>query len=123
MSRIKLVQGDTRPPVYIQLTDPSGPLDVSNAEVHMKFRSSLNEDVLQDIIGVQLPGTLESDGTTVDLGQYPAAGSGGRVRFDFPLGSLDVAAGDYVGEIEVQYSGGGIMTPFPKLQFRLRADF
>lgn len=124
MGRLRLTQGDTRPPLYIHLTKADGSvLDVSTAQaVYLKFRAAGSDTILTQITGVLLPGTLEADGVTVDETVYPTAGSGGRVRFDFPEGSLDVSPGFYEGEVEIVYSATLIQSPYDRLQFVLRED-
>jgi hypothetical protein len=119
-SRLKLVQGDTRPPVYTHLTDAQGVIDVSGATVRLKFREAGTTVVLQNLVGTLLPGTVEVDGHTPDLSQYPTPGSGGRVKFAFPNGALDIDPGYYEGEIEITYADGSIQTVYHKLKFILR---
>lgn len=121
--RIKLVAGDTRPPLYVHLTDVLGPIDVSSATVRMKFREAGTVTILQSITGTLLAGTVEADGVTPDLSQYPVAGSGGRVKFTFPDGSLNIAPGYYEGEIEITFADLSIQTVYYKLKFNVRGEF
>lgn len=123
MTRIHLVQGDTRPPIYVHLSTAAGPINVSSATVRLKFRARGDDNILFAVDGVKLTGTLQEDGITVDDSQYPVAGSGGRVRFDFPVGSLDVDPGHYEGEIEVDYGATNVFTPYTRLKFLVREDF
>ena len=123
MSRLKLIVGDTRPLIYTQLKDVLGVIDVSNATVVMKFRASDSQMLLQTITGTLLPGSVQEDGRTPDLSQYPVAGSGGRVQFGFPPGALDVAPGYYEGEIEITYADGNVQTIYHKLKFAVREQF
>jgi hypothetical protein len=125
VSRIHLVQGDTRPQVYVQLRQPGSNdlLDVSMAEVRLKFKRWNNETVLFELIGVLLPGTLQANLVDADTSQYLTPGSGGRVRFDFITGNLDLPIGRYRGEIEVAYSPYHSVTPYPRLQFILREQY
>jgi hypothetical protein len=127
-ARIKLVVGDTRPQIYVQLKQPGNPtdipLDVSTAQtVRMKVKPWGEDGVLFTMDGEPQPGTLEADLQTPDLSQYPIKGSGGRVMFPFLQGQLDIAPGRYRGEIEVTYGPNNIFTAFAPLEFELREDF
>ena len=123
MSRIHLVVGDTRPQVFVQLLQPQAPVDVQLATVHMKFRARRSATVLFQLTGELLAGTLQQDLITADLSQYPGPGSGGRVKFTFLEGALDLDPGYYEGEIEIDFGGNNTFTPYQKLQFLLRQDF
>jgi hypothetical protein len=123
MSRIHLVVGDTRPVIYVQLKQPSGLLDVSNASVRMLFKPWTDDAVLFQLQGVLLPGTLQADLMTPDTSQYPVPGSGGRVSFGFVAGNLNIPPGRYLGEIEVTFGPNNQFTPFTRLQFQLRDDY
>lgn len=122
-SRIHLVVNDTRPMIYVQLRSPDALLDVSGATVVLKFKPERDDTVLFQMPGELLAGTLQQDLIKADLSQYPTPGSGGRVRFAFVEGNLDLPPGRYVGEIEVTYGAGNVVTPNPKLQFLLREEF
>jgi hypothetical protein len=127
MSRIHLVVGDTRPQVYVQLSQPDVPLDepvdLSGATVFLKFRAWDEDVVLFQMTGELLPGTLQADLKGVDLTEYPTPGSGGRVRFSFLQGQLNLAPGRYRGEIEVNYGPGSAFTAFAPVDFELREAF
>lgn len=108
MSTIKIVQNDNLPEVTLTLTDRNtgNPIDLSasTTTVVVKFRA----------VG----------GTTV-LSTLPCAkvdAANGVVRFGFPGNALDVPAGQYQGEIEMNFNGQ-ILTAFDLLNFTLRADF
>jgi hypothetical protein len=122
-SRLKFVVGDTRPPVVVQLTDNGVVIDVSSATVVLKFREAGTTTLLLTITGELLPGTLEADGITPDLTQYPTPGSGGRVQFVFPPGALDLDPGYYEGEIEATFPAGIVHTVYHKIKFALREQF
>jgi hypothetical protein len=124
MSRIHLVQGDTRPIIYLQLHQPAGPLDISTAmAVLLRVRDIGQSLVLFELTGELLPGTLQADLVQADLSQYPTPGSGGRVRFMFQPGNLSLAAGRYLGEVEVVYGPDNSFSLFPRLDMRVREDF
>jgi hypothetical protein len=120
IGRIHLVVGDIRPVLYVQLRQPTGLLDVSVAQVFLRFKPYGQDLVLFQLTGDLLPGTLQADLVTADLTQYPIAGTGGRVRFQFAEGNLIVPAGIYFGEIEVFYAPGNSFTLYPRLEFQLR---
>ena len=79
--------------------------------------------ILQSMVGELLAGTVEADGVTPDLSQYPVVGSGGRVKFTFPNGALNIESGYYEGEIEITYADGSIQTVYHKLKFSVRGEF
>lgn len=125
-SPIHLVVGDTRPTIYIQLLQPSGLLDVSGATVVLNFKAEDSDDddlVLFQLQGELLPGTLQADLVKADLTQYPVPGSGGRVRFGFVEGNLNLPPGRYLGEVEAAFGPGNSFTPYKRLRFLLREDF
>lgn len=108
MSTIKIVQNDTLPEVTLTLTDQQTgePIDLSadTTTVLVKFRKL---------------------GTTTPVTELPCSKvdpANGVVRFGFPAPALDVAAGNYQGEIVIDFNGQ-ILTVFDLLQFTLRADF
>jgi hypothetical protein len=108
MSTIKIVQNDTLPEVTLTLTDKQTgePLDLSasTTSVLVKFRKS---------------------GTTTPVTELPCSkvdAVNGVVRFGFPAPALDVDAGNYQGEIVINFNGQ-ILTVFDLLQFTLREDF
>jgi hypothetical protein len=107
--KIKLVQGDTLPSIKLTLTDPTSGavIDVSNEStvVNVYFRAVGGTTVLST-----LACTKETDGTD------------GEVRFDFSGGALNVPAGPYEGEIEINFNGN-LQTVYEKLKFSVREDF
>jgi hypothetical protein len=103
---IKLVQGDNLPYIRIALKNADGtPLDVSDATVVVKFRAA---------------------GTTTTLSTlnctFVTDGSDGLVVFNFPGTTLNVPAGSYEGEIEINFTGQ-IQTVYNLLKFLVREDF
>lgn len=121
--RIHLVVGDTRPVIYVQLRQPDDLLDISLATVRLLFKPWDRDEVLFVLPGELLPGTLQADLIHADISQYPTPGSGGRVRFGFLQGNLNLSPGRYLGEIEVASGPGNAFTVFTRLQFVLREDF
>lgn len=108
MTPIKLVQGDSLPYIYLDLTGSvSGqPIDVSDESVavRLRFRAAGNADVLSILVCDKID---------------PAQG---RVRFGFSGGVLDVDPGPYEGEIEIDF-GGQTETLYDTLKFIVRAQF
>lgn len=121
-SRIKLVQGDTRPSVIVDLLDNTtyDPIDVSavGTNVYMRFFAADTTTILATLLAAKLPGQLMPDGT-FDSSVVPA-GSGGRVVFNWPAGTLNVAAGNYEGEVYIVFADGTVQTIYEKLRFYVR---
>lgn len=103
---IKLVQGDNRPYIKLTMTNADGsPVNVANATVVVKFRAVNTTAVLS-----VLPCTPVGDGTD------------GVVLFNFPGNALDVAPGQYEGEIEIDFDGS-YQTVYDVLDFVVRQQF
>lgn len=131
--RMKLVQGDTKPPVTVQLTQLTnpvsgavGPVDLSDAGlvVRMKFREEGTDTVLATLLGTKLTGYDPGTGVVNQNAPYNVAGFGGRVQFSW-IGTtlLDSEAGNYEGEIYLTYGDGSIQTGWDLLKFSIREDF
>lgn len=108
MSTIKIVQNDTLPEVTLTLTDnvTGEPINLSasTTSVLVKFRQA---------------------GTTTPVTELPCSkvdAVNGVVRFGFPAPALDTPAGNYQGEIVINFNGQ-ILTVFDLLNFTLREDF
>lgn len=105
--KIKLVAGDTRPYVKVILKDVDGNvINVSGATVRFKFRQSGSTTTLFTV--------------TCSL---PNGGTDGLVTFNFPVGGLNVSAGQYEGEIEISYTATDIQTVYDLLKFTVRDQF
>lgn len=103
---IKLVQGDTRPYITRTLTDINGnPLNLSGTSVYLRFRPA-GEELLW-----------------TELCQQPNGGSDGVIVFNFPVGGLDVDAGNYEGEIAIEYAPGDTQTVYDLMKFKVRDHF
>jgi hypothetical protein len=103
---IRLVTGDSRPYVYLTLTDRTGaPVDVDavSTDVVVHFRRVGTTEVLA---------TLQCE--KVDAPK-------GVVRFNFAGNVLDVPPGRYEGEIQIDWDGEQ-QTVFQLLKFRVRAQ-
>lgn len=105
--KIKLVQGDTRPQVKVNLTDDTtgAYIDLQGAVVRLKFRAAGDTTILSNFQGV-ITDTLT-----------------GEVVFPWPQGSLDVPAGQYEGEIEITFSDTTVQTVYEPIKFLVREQF
>lgn len=105
---IRLVQGDSLPYVYLNLsgslTGEALNLADPNTVVRVRFRSTRSRAVLKTILCEK----VEADQ--------------GRVRFSFSNGTLDVPPGPYEGEIEIDFDGQ-TETIFDVLKFVVRSQF
>lgn len=103
---IKLVQGDNRPYIKLTLSNADGtPLNVANATVVVKFRAVNTTTILA---------TLQCANVT--------DGTDGAVLFSFPGTTLNVAPGQYEGEIEINFDGS-YQTVYDVLDFVVRQQF
>ena len=92
----------------LTLTYPDGnPVDVSDSTtlVHVKFRATGTTNVLA---------TLSCS--------KPNGGADGVVVFNFPGSTLNVPAGDYEGEVTIDFSSE-VQTVYDVLKFVVRAEF
>lgn len=107
--KIKLVQGDTRPALLVNLTDDTtgDPISISGATVRLKFRAVGGSAILSTLTG-----------SVID-------GANGQVAFYWAQDptSLQGAPGDYEGEIEITFADGQVQTVYDLLKFKLRAEF
>lgn len=108
MATIKLVRNDTGPQLQFTITDSltGNPVDLTGATVTLHFRAADSTTLLFSRAAVVL--APASNGVAV-LGWAP--------------GNLNLAAGEYVGEVETVLSTGLRETIFNVLQFELREDF
>jgi len=106
---IYLVQGDTGPQIKVVLTRQDTGLaeDITDATVNLYFRKKFTETVLFTLTGQSTPDEA----------------SAGTAVFVFSNGQLDIAPGDYEGEVEVVFDTGTRETVYEILQFPLRKDF
>jgi hypothetical protein len=106
---IRLVQGDDKPDVTLQLqderTETAVDLSAATTSVSVKFRQVGTTTVL---------GTISC--TKIDA-------VNGIVQFDFSSGVLDdIDAGMYEGEVIISFNGL-IHTAYDPVRFRVREDF
>jgi len=86
-NKINLVQGDNLPFIELSLKNSdNSPLDVSNATVNVLFKSKGSTSILSTILCTNV-----------------TDGSDGRVVFNFPGTTLDVAQGYYEGEVKIDF--------------------
>ena len=122
--KIKLVQGDTRPSLLVDLRDSitGAVISVAGAVPSLKLRmtgDTINKAVLT---GVTLPGYTNEDGTINLAAPYTVSGSGGRCMFTWSALALDTA-GEMVGEVDATFSDGTVQTVFELLKFKVREQF
>lgn len=109
IATINLVKNDNLPQITLTLTDSNTgtAIDVSAATTTVQVR-------------------LRAQGGTTVLATLacskPNGGGDGKVMFFFPGNTLDVAAGVYEGEIELDFNGLK-QTVYDLLRFRIREDF
>jgi hypothetical protein len=107
--RIKLVKNDNRPIIDLTLTNEAtgAAIDLSapTTTVVVKFRKEGSSTVLSTI-------NCSKTNTGVD----------GKVNFKFTGSVLNVAPGNYEGEISISFNGE-IQTVYDVLKFRVRDEF
>lgn len=110
MDTLYLVQGDNGSQVKIVLTrdDTGDPVDLTGATVTLKFKKRNSASILSSI--------NSSAFETSDL-------EGGVAIFVFNSIALDIASGNYVGEVEITFSNGNIETVYEELEFLVREDY
>ena len=110
MDTLYLVQGDNGSQVKIVLTrdDTGEPVDLTGATATLKFKKRNSPTILSSINS----STFESS----DL-------EAGIAIFVFNSTALDIASGNYVGEVEITFSNGTIETVFEQLEFLIREDY
>jgi hypothetical protein len=112
---IYLVAGDTGPSVTVSISDESGALDCTSATVTLRLRRDRSALTLLDVTGTLLTGLLQPDGTVDANPPYNVAGRGGRVRFDWPVGALNVTPGVYEAQVSVAFPASARQTVVERL--------
>jgi hypothetical protein len=106
--KIRLVRGDTRPALICTITDETtgGPIGLTGTTTSLKFR---------------LAGATELTGTLIGV---VTDGPNGVVQFNWSDDPtiLDGPAGDYEGEIQIEFPDETIQTVYDLLKFKLRED-
>jgi hypothetical protein len=106
---IRLVKGNSKPDIIVTLTDDNtgSAIDLSagTTNVTIKFRKQNTTTVLSTINTSKVGG-----GTT------------GQIQFDFAGGVLNVDAGMYEGEVNIDFNGS-IQTVYDLIKFRVRDNF
>ena len=106
----KLVQGDTAPQVKVTLTrsDTGSVIDLTGASTcQLHFRKKGATTVLFSLSNIS-----GNDDKALGIAVFAFSGS-----------QLDIAAGNYEGEVEVVFNSGVRETVYETLDFVLRADF
>lgn len=107
--RILLVRGDTGPQVQMTITDAvdGSVVDLTGATATLFLRAE-GGDTIVLTRGLTIPVETAATGTATIVWQ---------------VGDLDLAGGDYEGEIEVLLYSGIRQTVYELLKFRVRDDF
>ena len=129
---VRLVQGDTKPPMVINLTTEStvtatggttsAPLDVTDAIVVMKLKRVGETTVYDTVTGTLLEGYEQENGSVDTAAPYNIPGAGGRVIFGWNEASL-AQAGEVDGEISVTFSDDTIQTAYNTVRLSIRPQF
>jgi len=118
---ISLVTGDTLPLLTFTLRDSN----TAAAGKTLDANDSSTWAVI-NIAGADVKLRLRELGSTVVKATLTCVvvgnGTTGEVTTDFPPGTLDTA-GTFEGEIEVEFSSGGIQTVYDLIKFKVRGDF
>jgi len=109
VTKIKLVQGDTKPALVCSITDEitGVAINITGATVLLKFRAAGATTLTATVTG------SVTNGAAGEVAFYPASAP------TMLLGE----AGDYEGEIQITFSDGSIQTVYDLLKFKLREDF
>jgi hypothetical protein len=105
--KIKLVQGDTRPQIKVNLTeeDTGNIIDLTGATVTLHFRAVGGTTPLFSRVGVVTNAVQ------------------GEAVFIWQNGDLNLDAGEYEAEVEVYWAASNArQTVYDLLKFRLRED-
>jgi len=119
---IYLMQNDTLPVLYVQVTDQNTelPVDISSAtSVVLNFYARGTTTIIASEVGTLLAGTVNSDGSITTTG-YTTPGTGGRVSFP-TTAAMTASAGSFAGAITVTCAGGGVQTVYNTLRFTVKA--
>jgi len=124
MAIIKLVQGDTKPVLLVDVKDANTglPIDISTSTTRLKIRMADATVIKETIAGTLLPGLTATDGTVSTVAPYDVAGFGGRVGFAWTSTALNTA-GDMLGEVEVTFADASIQSVYDVLKFKVREQF
>lgn len=108
MDTLYLVQNDNGAQVKVTITrdDTGQTVNLTGCTVVLKFKRRNTQNILSSIVAEVL-----SDFEN------------GEAIFNFNASALDIASGDYVGEVEVTFNTGAIETVFEELEFVVREDY
>ncbi len=124
--KIKLVQNDTGPPIYLAMVDPTtnAPIDLSANEtfLYMNFVSyslPMTDPSMVSLPLVKITGCVNPDGSINTAAPYNVPGAGGRcVLPSWPVGVL-ANPGDYQADIVLSIAGV-VQTLYQQLIFTVR---
>lgn len=120
---IRVTQGDNNTLLVVNLQDHTrddSPLNVSAATVRLNIRPELTTTLSTSITGVLLAGVPLGDGTFDMTDATP--GYGGRVQFRLTSSFTSLDVGRYLGEIEISYASGDIVTVYDMVKLNLVAQ-
>lgn len=121
-TKIRLVEGDTRPrPVFSLKDKDENPINLVGSIVLFKMRPLGSTDLKAEVYCTLLSGLADEDGDVDYTPPYDVAGVGGRVRVDWSPADLDTS-GRYEAEIEITYSDGTVQTVYDKISVTIRED-
>lgn len=110
MTTIYLVQGDTGPQVFINVTreDTGTAVDVSGGSAKLKVRKKGTDTVSFTLTASDIGSNLEE----------------GKLYFSLDGGQLaTIAAGNYEGEVELTLADATVETVFERVEIVIREDF
>ena len=110
MDTLYLVQGDNGSQVKVVLTrdDTGEPVNLTGATVTLKFKKRNSSVILSSINSSAFDSSNLENGVAI---------------FVFDSNALDIASGNYVGEVEITFSSGYIETVYEELEFLVREDY
>jgi len=122
-TRIRLVSGDTRPPIVVSVRSSANEtIDCTGAVVELLFRPERGT-LLRTIPGVLLAGILTPAGAIDASPPYNTPGSGGVMQFNWPAGALNVQPGNYEGEVQITFPDASVQSVYDPIKFTIRQGF
>lgn len=127
VTKIRLVQGDTRPYLVLSLYDSrtNAPIDLSDpaTKTRVLFREVGSDEVKAVMNAQVVPGRWDTAAQDVDYSPpYNLPGSGGRIVVMWPPNALDTA-GEFEAEAETTFADGTVQTAYNLLKFTVREQF
>ena len=125
--KIRLVQGDTKPQLILNITDQRTglPVDLSDSSTStlVLFREVGSDAIKESIPTRPIAGYMDPETEEVTTkAPYDIPGRGGRVVMDWTPDALDTA-GEFEAEAETTFPDGTIQTAYNILRFQVREQF